>query len=191
MKKWQIVPVLVVLVAGAVYFGFFAHRASAHEGREIGPYEVEFGWQVEPAYAGVSNGPELIIHDAATEEPVTGAEATLKLAVKFGSKTKQLTLEPAWNEPGHYVAYLTPTRPGDYVFEVSGTISSTDAITPTAVITTFTSADGEFGTVEPANDVLFPDTNADVINLQRQIDALKVQVDKLTEDIAALNEQAQ
>jgi hypothetical protein len=191
MKKWHIAPVLVMLVAFAVYFGYYAPRASAHEGAEAGDYEIEFGWQVEPAYAGVYNGPELTIHNAASEEPVTGAEETLKLKVKFGSKTKQLALEPAWNDPGHYLAYMTPTRPGDYAFELTGTISSTGAITPTVVNMTFDSADGHFSTVEPASDVLFPDTTADIINLQHQIDAFKAQVDQLEADVAALNEQMQ
>jgi hypothetical protein len=189
MRKWQFVLALLVLVAVATYFGLFAPRASAHEGAEVGDYAIEFGWQVEPAYVGVNNGPEISIHRATTEEPIAGAEKTLMLNVKFGGKTKQLTLEPASNDPGHYLAYLTPTRPGDYRFGLSGTISSTGDITPTTVALTFDSSDGSFSSVEPASDILFPDTTADVVNLQRQLDTLKAQVETLTTDVAALRGQ--
>jgi hypothetical protein len=97
-----------------------------------------------------------------------------------------LKLEPAWQDPGHYVAYLTPTRPGDYVFQLTGMISQTGALTPTIVNETFTSADGEFSSIEPASDVLFPDAKQDVASLQAQVDALKKQVDALLKDVATL-----
>ncbi|HXF64954.1 MAG TPA: hypothetical protein VNK95_25225, partial [Caldilineaceae bacterium] len=139
-----------------------------------------------PAYAGVYNGPELFIRDLESDEPVTGAEKTLKLQVNFGKRSKQLTLEPAWNDPGRYVAQLTPTRPGDYSFTLTGVISAAGAISPTVVNEVFTSADGDFSTVEPAGDVLFPDSNLDAVSLQRQIDALKAELEALREEIAAL-----
>lgn len=191
MKRWQIASTMVIaaVVAAALYVGLFAPEASAHGGYEAGDYEIVFGWQVEPAYAGIYNGPEMTITDATTEEPVVGAEENLELSVTFGGKTKALDLRPAWNEPGRYVAYLTPTRPGDYVFELTGTISTTDAITPTVVNLTFDSADGEFSSIEPASDLLFPDTTADIISLQRQIDTLKKQIEELTDEVAALSEE--
>ena len=51
---------------------------------------------------------------------------------------------------------------------------------------TFTSADGKFGTVEPAADILFPDTKLDAAAMQSQIDALKKQVDALQKEIKAM-----
>src|SRR5215207_7342630 len=125
MKKHSgkiVVGVVAVLAAVAIY-AFTVSEASAHEHREVGDYEISFGWQVEPAFSGVFNGPEITITDTSTDEPVVGAEETLTLTVSFGPESKVLTLEPAWNEPGHYVTFLTPTRPGDYEFELSGTIS--------------------------------------------------------------------
>jgi hypothetical protein len=189
MKKWSMGAAALALVVVVGLFVMSTLQASAHEHREVGEYELTFGWQVEPAVAGVFNGPELFIADHETGEPVAGAEETLELTVRFGNRSKQLALEPAWNEPGHYVAALTPTRPGDYVFELTGTISSTAAISPTVVEETFTSADGEFSTIEPASDVLFPDTNVDAVRLQSQIDALAAEIEALREELAALQEQ--
>ena len=188
MKKWQIgIGALTLLVALALVV-LLAPPASAHETREVGDYALVFGWQVEPAYVGVYNGPELTIRDLESDEPVTGAEKTLKLQVSFGNRSKQLTLRPVWNEPGHYVAQLTPTRPGDYSFTLTGVISATGALTPTVVNEVFTSADGDFSTVELASDHLFPDSNLDGVSLQRQIDALKAEIEALREEIAALQD---
>ena len=157
----------VAIPAAAILFILLGVRnASAHEGRDIGPYAVELGWKVEPAFVGVPNGPEIFIALKDDEDQkIEGAEKTLKLSVKFGSQTRELPLDAAWNDPGHYVADLTPTRAGDYSFHLTGTISDT------VVDETFTSADGKFGTVEPASDILFPDTKLDPATLQSQIDA--------------------
>src|SRR5690606_37558001 len=63
MKKWQIgIGALTLLVALALVV-LLAPPASAHETREVGDYALVFGWQVEPAYVGVYNGPELTIRD--------------------------------------------------------------------------------------------------------------------------------
>jgi hypothetical protein len=189
IKKWSFGAAAIVVVLVVALFLLNTMRASAHEHREVGEYELTFGWQVEPAYAGVFNGPELFIVDAESQEPIEGAEETLELTVRFGGKSKRLTLEPAWQDPGHYVAALTPTRPGDYVFELSGTISSTTAITPTVVEEIFTSADGEFSTIEPSSDLLFPDTTLDPVRIQSQIDTLTAEIEALREEVEALKEQ--
>lgn len=189
MKKWQFGIAVMALVIVAGLFLLNTLQIAAHERREVGDYEFTFGWLVEPAVAGVYNGLSLRIVDAETQEPVEGAEKTLDLTVHFGGKSKKLALEPAWQDPGHYVASLTPTRPGDYSFELSGAISTTTAITSTVVDEIFTSADGEFSTVEPSSDVLFPDTNVDPVRLQSQIDGLKAEIEVLREELNALKEQ--
>lgn len=146
---------------------------SAHEGREVGEYVLVFGWRVEPAYAGIYNGPELTIEHHDTDEPLTGAEATLQLMVHFGDQQKMLELYPVWNEPGHYTADLIPTRPGDYSFHLFGTLGDTE------VDEMFSSADGEFSTIEPAADIQFPAPESDTAALQEQIDALRAELDAL------------
>ena len=181
VRKAGLLAAAMLPAAAALFILFGVRNASAHEGRDIGPFAVELGWKVEPAYAGRPNGPELFISLKDDEsQKIEGAEQTLTLTAKFGSQTRIVPLNPAENDPGHYVADLTPTRPGDYSFELTGMISDT------VVDETFTSADGKFGTVEPASDVLFPDAKADPVALQAQIDALKKQIDALQKQVKAL-----
>ena len=180
--------VVTLLVAVGLFFAFNAPKASAHEHRDVGNYAITFGWQTEPAYAGVYNGPELEIVNDQTKEPIVGAEETLTLTVKFGPASKVLALKPAYQEPGRYVAQLTPTRAGDYEFELTGAISETTALSETVVNEIFTSADGDFSTIEPSSDVLFPDAKADTVSLQQQIDALKKEVESLKAALADLTE---
>ena len=170
MKNLSLVA-LVALVALAAFLLLRTSPAQAHEGRDLGPYHVAVGWRVEPAFVGVANGAEIFVSmkDDATKK-VEGAEQTLKIEVSFGGKTKQLTLDAAWKDPGHYVTNLTPTRPGDYTFHITGKIGDT------TVDEKFTSADGKFSSVDPSSDILFPDANLDAANFQSQIDDLKAQI---------------
>lgn len=175
MKRVRLFLVAAMFAVFAIAFAVSRPTpVLAHGHTEVGPYALTFGWQVEPAYVGVLNGPELtiVMHDDESQK-VEGAETTLNLEVQFGGQTKTLKLQPAWNDPGHYVASLIPTRAGDYVFKLTGKIGDTD------VDLTFDSAEGEFSSIEPLGDVLFPDTNADIASLQAQIDQLKAEIEKL------------
>jgi hypothetical protein len=145
----------------------------AHEGRQIGPYSVTFGWRSEPAYVGLLNGPELLITVGDNSAPVEGMAATLKLDVIFGDQAKTLFLREAFGEPGHYVADLIPTRPGDYSFHLTGKIGDMD------VDETFSSTDGAFDSIEPVSDILFPDTNYSIADLQAMIAELQAMVEAL------------
>ena len=157
--------------AAALALLSLAVPALAHEPRDVGGYQIEFGWRNEPAYAGQFNGPEIYValapeeheHADATESaehedehshetaPMTAATPIdLKVEVSFGDQTMNVPMRPAWGEVGHLVGDLIPTRPGDYAFHVTGTIGDTP------VDETFTSADGQFGTVEPVEDIMFP-----------------------------------
>src|SRR5689334_15895689 len=120
MKKLRLV-LLAAIILGTVAVVFRASPVYAHEGRDVGPYHLVFGWRVEPAYVGVYNGPEVFISmkDDQTKK-VEGAEKDLKLEVTLGDQTKSLTVKAAFRDPGHYVSYLTPTRPGDYTFHLTG-----------------------------------------------------------------------
>jgi hypothetical protein len=121
-KALRLLLAAAVIAMVAVWWIMRTPDASAHGEYEVGDHVLVFGWQVEPAYAGVYNGPELTITHHESEEPVEGAEETLKLKVQFGSQSKELDLRAAWGEPGRYVAQLTPTRPGDYKFVLTGTL---------------------------------------------------------------------
>ncbi|GAB4516974.1 MAG: hypothetical protein OHK0046_23110 [Anaerolineae bacterium] len=161
----------------------FVIPAVAHEGREVGEYNLVFGWRVEPALVGVANGPEILIslhehgEEAEGEDSEHGHDAeasamdvSLQVEVSFGPATRTLELYPVFGETGHYVADLIPTRPGDYTFRVFGTIDGVD------IDETFSSADGEFSSVEPASDVMFPDNLPAMVDLMERIEALEARL---------------
>lgn len=124
--------------------------ASAHEGREVGKYVINFGWRNEPAYTTLLNGPELTVVTHDDETPVEGLTDTLKIEVAYGGKTKVLRLRAVFGSPGHYTADLIPTQPGDYSFHLTGTIGDV------TVDEVFDSAEGEFNSVDPISDIQFP-----------------------------------
>jgi hypothetical protein len=137
----------VVLVAVAL-----PGIALAHERRTIGngKYDVVVGWSGEPAYVGQKNTATIRIMNAGTTTPVTGAEKTLKLAIRQGANTQPFQLTPVFGQDGFYQADIVPTRVGDYQWIFSGTIG--DA----TINETFDTADGKFNGVEPINALQFP-----------------------------------
>lgn len=158
--------VFVLLVVGTL-------PAMAHEGREVGPFEIEVGWRVEPAYTGILNGPEIQISRHETGEPVLGAEATLQVEVQFGPETRLLPLEPVPDIPGRYTAMIIPTLPGDYTFHLVG------AIEETPVDEVFSSADGQIATIEPISDLEFPESNVSLQALLNRIEELEARITTL------------
>jgi hypothetical protein len=148
MNKARLFAILLVL--GLAIMVLVAAPTSAHGDREVGEYVLVFGWRVEPAYTTLLNGPEVFVTHHETDEPVEGLEDTLQLEVSFGPASKMLTLRAVFGEPGHYTADLIPTQAGDYSFHMTGTIGETE------VDEIFDSADGEFSSVEPVSDIMFP-----------------------------------
>ena len=173
---WIAVCALALMI-GIALFGATYGVALAHEHRTVGDYHVEFGWQAEPAIVGLINGPEVYIEPAddslSAEEALQGVEVALQVEVTFGPASRVLTLDPDSEEIGHYTADLIPTRPGDYSFHLTGTIGETP------VDEVFTSADGQFGSVDPASDLQFPEPQPDVTELLQRIEALEAEVQAL------------
>jgi hypothetical protein len=171
-SRSMVLSAIFILVFSALSLTVFAH-----EGREVGEYNLVIGWRVEPAYTGLMNGPEVTVslhsseeeheegevtpeaegeHTNASEDEYTevagvaGLEDILQIEVIFGPESRILNLRAVRGEPGHYVADLIPTRAGDYSFRVFGTIEGTE------VDETFSAADGQFSSVEPIEDIQFP-----------------------------------
>lgn len=177
LKHKNLFLVIILLLA------FVMGTVIAHEGREVGEYELVFGWRVEPALVGYPNGPEVLIrlheaeeadHEHAEDEDLLAdLDVVLQVEVTFGPATRTLELRPAFGETGHYIADLIPTRPGDYTFRVFGTIGDLE------VDEVFTSADGSFSSVEPASDITFPDEIPSFIELLERIAELEAQVEAL------------
>ena len=142
--------------------------SSAHERRAIGggKYDVVVGWDAEPAFVNQRNAAGFRISKAGTNpaEPVTGAEKSLQVQIRQGAQTQQFPLRAVFGQPGYYVADIVPTRAGDYIWVLSGTIGSD------AVNETFDSADGKFDSVIAASGIEFPIAapDPDQINTQLQ-----------------------
>ena len=146
MKKIFIgLSLLVAILLSLVVF-----PVAAHEPRTVGDYDVEFGWHVEPAYTTLLNAGELFVHKHDGGDPVTGLDDTLQIEVSYGGKTKSLKFYAVEDDPGHYMADIIPTQPGDYSFHITGKIGDAD------FDQTFTSADGKFNSVDPVTDIQFP-----------------------------------
>lgn len=132
-----------------------ASVAEAHEGRTVGPYRVEVGWDIEPAYTGSSNAVFLEVKDARATPPapVEGLAATLKVEIRHGGLARALVLAFAPDEaaPGVYRARFVPTRSGDYAFDLVGKIGDQD------VKERFESGPGRFDSVEEPAAVQYPD----------------------------------
>jgi hypothetical protein len=174
MNRKLVITLLLLIAVLAVSIS----PAIAHERREVEGYQLVFGWRSEPALVGVFNGPELFVYELTEDgergDPVSGLADGLSLEISFGPASRTLTLREAFGDPGHYIADLIPTRPGDYSFHVTGTINDV------GIDEVFTSADGEFGSVEPASDIMFPDETMPTIqDLQAQIDELRAIIEAL------------
>jgi hypothetical protein len=127
--------------------------ASAHEARTVGHIDMEVGFGSEPTYVGLPNSAEIILHDANTGKPILDASHTLKVTVKFGSQSKDLTVEPNFDLgfPGDYRGYFVPTQPGPYTFILSGSIDGVKMKDQS-----FTSAPNTFSSAVDLTSAAFP-----------------------------------
>ena len=182
---------LIVLIALLSGLMLLTGSILAHEGREIGEFELVFGWRNEPALVGYPNGPELFIrvheeehehedesedHEHEEANPLEAMEISLQVEISFGPATVTRNLRQDFSDPTHFIADLIPTRPGDYSFRVFGTIADAE------IDEVFTSADGEFSSVEPASDMTFPDELPSIIDLLERIAELEAQIEALQGD---------
>jgi hypothetical protein len=171
------VRVLMALATAAAVPALFiaatAAPASAHVLKTVGPYHLLIGFGSEPTYAGEQNSVFLLLTSTKTGAPVVdeGLGDTLKVAVGFGTQTKQLPLVSSFDPDsgqgtkGVYNAYFIPTVPGDYSFHFSGTIHTTKVnITVKSSPTTFDSAH------DPAT-IQFPQHAPSNVQLAQRLDA--------------------
>lgn len=135
---------------------------SAHGGREVGEYEFTVGFLVEPAFEGQMNGVEVRIADA-DGEPVEGVEETLQVEIIQGDAALTLPLRGVFGTPGHYAADFFPTVPGQYTFRFFGTVGDLQ------VDESFTSEVDGFNSVQPAEDLQFPQRVASIRELQSAV----------------------
>ncbi len=167
----------------AVAMMWTAGVASAHEQRRVGDHDVVVGWASEPAYAGFGN--EVSVRIMHREDPVEDAE--LDAVVAFGGEdaettTQPMPLEPAFGDPGHYVAYIIPTRPGTYSFHVTGTVEGEQ------FDETFTSGPDTFNDVQNPTDAEFPEQDPTRGEIAEALDRLSGRVEELSAEEPAEDE---
>ena len=153
------------VVAGGLFSS--TDSALAHEHRTVlTNYEFVVGWLNEPALAYEPNGlslritlfpngvPEEESEEAEAEgQPVEGLEETLQAEIIAGggAQTRELSLDPAFNDPGHYESVIIPTVPGDYTFHIFGDLEGQE------IDESFTSGPETFSVIEEVNELQFPE----------------------------------
>ena len=112
--------------------------AYGHEGRlySIGgkDYWITVGSINEPVFVDDKSGAEAFISLADPSDPlnsdangtknVEGLEKTIKFEISAGDKKKELVVEPAWRDPGHYEATFYPTIETTYKYKLLGIINN-------------------------------------------------------------------
>lgn len=116
----------VVFLFGALLAASFV---LAHETQTVGEgdsqYRVIVGLLNEPVFTGLRTGLDLRVANAAGD-PVENLEQSLSVTLVSadGSSSRELTLRPAWGDPGSYVDDFILLEPGVYTLEFSGFIGS-------------------------------------------------------------------
>jgi hypothetical protein len=166
---------LALALAVAFITLFNPSTVSAHERRDVGPYQFVVGFIGEPAILGEPNGIDLRVVDKASQKPVEGVEKTLKAAIAFGGgQPKELPLRTRFNMPGSYTADVIPTRAGTYIFTFSGSIDGQQ------VNERFESGPGRFNDVQARADLSFPVVEASPAELQQALNEARQQAKTAT-----------
>lgn len=171
---------LAAAVAALALVASQALVASAHVAETAGPYTIEIGWHVEPAYVAQPNAVEVTISTGAGQ-PVTdlGADDLHAVVSTAGQSSPSLPFEPAFDlaerdgTPGQYIARIDPTAPGDYAFHVTG------AIHGQAVDITVASGEQTFDPVASTSDVEFPVKLPTLAEVSTHLDRIDGRIDQL------------
>ncbi|MGH2536782.1 MAG: hypothetical protein ACRDHL_05260 [Candidatus Promineifilaceae bacterium] len=166
-KSQRLILGLIALLAGWLLAG--AGAALAHESRPVGEFEFVVGFRQEPAFEGQPNGVELHIRVPAGEgeepTPVEGAAETLQVEVTHldSGVAQVMGLRAVFGEPGRYTNDWIPTAPGAYRFHFTGQVGDL------AVDEVFESSEETFGSVQPADDLYFPEPVAQPRELESAV----------------------
>ena len=147
------------------------HPVLAHEDRPVGSYNFHVGWHVEPALLDQLNAVELTVTTTSDGKPVSGVEKNLTVTLSTRGQTSDaLTFIPSDEIPGLYTAAIIPTLTGDYQFHFVGMVGTTK------VDETFDTTKGQIASVDPINNLEFPNKPPSNADLQKEIDDLKAQI---------------
>jgi len=113
-------------IVGLIVLGFGFSSVYAHTTIELGPYEIEVGWQDEPPVVGILNAITIEIREPGDVEGVsmgiTNAFKNLQASVVSGGASKVLDINSD-PRPGHYYAKIIPTKIGSLELKLEGEIN--------------------------------------------------------------------
>ena len=113
-------------IVGLIALGFSFSFVYAHTTVEVGPYEIEVGWQDEPPVVGILNAITIDIREPGDVDGVSmgvnNAFKKLQASVVSGgaSKTLDINTDP---RPGHYYAKIIPTKTGSLEIKLQGEVN--------------------------------------------------------------------
>jgi hypothetical protein len=167
--------VLAAVATFAIVVSSFASSSNialAHERRIVGPYTLVVGWLNEPAYVNVMNSLDLTVTETTGGRAIEGLDKTLKADLTFGGSTTPLplTLAARFGQPGKYSGFVLPTRVGEYIFHITGTIGTTN------IDEKFESGPGRFGSIESTDPLQYPAKIVSNTDLAGRLDQLQTLV---------------
>ena len=172
------------MVVKIAFFGFVALLFSigmvapsfAHTTVEVGPYEIEAGWGIEPPVVGIRNDLVFTITETGetegTRKGVTNVFKNTDATILFGGASKKIDIKSD-PRPGHYYSPIIPTKTGTYQVELKGEIRGT----PVNIKIPIEDA-------EPTAVLDFPPTSS---GGDTDIAALKNAISSLQQDVSKLN----
>ena len=188
----QIVNYSFFAIVGLVIFGLsfspaYAHTTSnvpfasayAHTTIEVGPYEIEAGWQDEPPVVGILNAITIDIREPGDIEGaamgITNAFRNLDATVISGGASKVLDINTD-PRPGHYYAKIIPTKTGSIEVKLEGKINGIEI---NEIIT--------IEDVESTSILDFPATSGS--SSGQEVTALKNAVTSIQKDVSSIKSQ--
>ena len=165
-------------IASLIVLGFSFSFAYAHTTIEVGPYEIEVGWQDEPPVVGILNAITIDVREPGNVEGVsmgiTNAFKNLQATVVSGGASKVLDLNTD-PRPGHYYAKIIPTKIGSLEIKLQGEING-------VIINVVIPVED----VENTSVLDFPATSG---SSSGQVVALKNAVTSLQKDVSSIKSQ--
>ena len=131
---------MVLLVSAGMIVPSFAHTTV-----EVGPYEIEAGWGIEPPVVGIRNDIVFKITEAGENEGtykgITSAFKNLEATAMYGGASKKIDINSD-PRPGYYFSSIIPTKTGSYTIDMKGEIHGTlvsvqipvEDVEPTAIL---------------------------------------------------------
>ena len=114
------------VITGLIVFGFSFAPVYAHTTIEVGPYEIEVGWQDEPSVVGILNAITIDVKKPGDVEGaymgVTNAFRNLDAIMISSGISKSLDIQ-AGKYPAEYYGEIIPTNTGKVVVKLVGEIN--------------------------------------------------------------------